>query len=354
MNFELTLAKFSFSAKVKTRMLRQIQRLIKAGIPIASALDMLYNMYSNDGKKPKESLAIVVGEWRKKYRSGLPLSRCLEGWITPSEQLIIEAGEQRERLAEAMLDALEASASAKKIKNTIVGAMAYPAFILLALGGMLYGFSTQILPTFAEILEPSMWTGNARRMYIVSQFVTNWFAFIGIALVILTAVIGFSLSRLTGPLRTTLDRLPPYSIYKVIEGASFMMAMRGFIGAGIPVPEALRRINKIGTPYIKSRTKAILKQVNLGRNLGDAMKRAGHRFPDPDINGEISIYAGLDSFSENLDLLAKEWIDGAVERASSSSKIIGNVVLVLLALSIGFMAISMFELNDLISRSTGL
>jgi type II secretory pathway component PulF len=354
MNPDLFLAKLSFSTKVKTRILRQMQRLISAGISVSATLDMLYNLYSSDGKKPKNSTAIVINEWRKKHRLGRPLSDCFAGWIKPSEQLIIQAGEQSNRLPQAMMDALTASASGKKIRSTIVGSLAYPAIMLLALVGMLYGFSVKVLPTFSEIVDPATWTGNARRMYNLSEFVTAYFPTIGIFFIALSLFFYFSLPRLTGPARIFLDKIPPYSIYKVTEGASFMMSLRGFISAGVAVPEALRRIGRIGTPYMKSRTKGILSQVNLGRNLGDAMKRAGHNFPDPDINGEISIYAGLDGFDENLDMLAKEWIEGAVEKAQQTSKIIGNVVIVLMGCTIGFMALSMFELNDLIGRSTGI
>lgn len=354
MNADLILAKMTFSTQTKIRILRQIQRLITAGISVSVALDMLFDMYSQNGKKPKESTAIVINEWRKKHRAGRPLASCLEGWITPAEQLIIEAGEQSDRLSQSMNDALEATSSAKKIRKTIIGALTYPVFILLALCAMLYGFSTQILPTFSEIVDPVLWTGNARRMYNISQFVTAWFPYIGVGIIALAIAISISLPRMTGPARPILDKFPPFSIYKVIQGASFMMSIRGFIAAGVAVPEALRRIKRNGNPYVQSRAQAILAQVNLGRNLGEAMQKTGHKFPDPDINGEISIYAGLDSFSDNLDLLAKEWIEGSVERAQGTSKILGNVVLVMLAGSIAFMALSMFELNDIISRSTGV
>lgn len=95
-------------------------------------------------------------------------------------------------------------------------------------------------------------------------------------------------------------------------------------------------------------------QVNAGRNLGAAMTKAGHNFPDKDINGEISIYSGLDDFANNLDVLAKEWIEGAVERVQATSKIMSNLVLVMLAGIIMFMVLSMFELQDIIARSTGV
>jgi type II secretory pathway component PulF len=354
MNFDLMMAKFSFSAGKKTRLMRQMQRLNKAGISTTASLDMLYALYSQNGKKPKDSTAIAVNEWRKKLKSGRGLANSLSGWVNKSEEMIIEAGEQSNKLSDAMADALEASSAARRIRKTITSALAYPVVMLIALCVMLYGFSTGIVPTFAEIVPPEQWTGNAARMYGLSQFVINWLPYLAVAIVGLGVAAWMSLPKLKGPIRTTLDRLPPYSIYKVIAGASFMMSLRGFIAAGITVPEALRRIGRGSSPYVRSRTESILAQVNAGHNLGDAMARAKQNFPDPDINGEISIYSGLDDFARNLDVLAKEWIEGAVERTQQAAKVLSNIMLVLLAGTIMFMALSMFELQDIITRSTGV
>lgn len=352
MNLDLMMAKLSFGVQTKTRLMRQMQRLNKAGISTTASLDMLYNLYSQNGKKPKDSTAIVVNEWRKKLKSGRSLAKSLSGWINKSEEMIIEAGEQSNKLSEAMGDALDASTAARRIRKTIITAMAYPMVMLVALFLMLYGFSTGIVPSFAQIVPPTQWTGNAARMYSLSQFVINWMVFLVAGIVALGIVTVVSLPNLKGPIRTTLDKLPPYSIYKVFAGASFMMSLRGFIAAGIPVPEALRRIARGSSPYVRSRTEAILAQVNAGHNLGEAMTKAKQNFPDPDINGEISIYAGLDDFAKNLDILAKEWIEGAVERTQKTSKVFSNMMLVLLAGTIMFMVMSMFELQDIIARST--
>lgn len=354
MNIERFFAKISFSQEKKTRILRTMQRLNKAGIPTSTTLDTLYDMYSQGGKKPKKSTAIAINEWRSRYNGGRSLSASMSGWISLSEEMIIEAGEQSDKLSLAMTDALEASKAGRKIRKTIRNALSYPIVMMAALCFMLYGYSIKIIPTFSEVVDPSLWTGNARRMYHLSQFVTTWLPLMVAVLVVLGIIITISLPRARGRLRTFLDRFPPYSIYKVISGASFMMSMRGFIAAGIQVPEALRRIARGSNPYIRNRTEAILAQVNAGRNLGEAMTRAGHNFPDNDINDEISIYAGLNNFSDNLDVLAKEWIEGAVERTEQTSKILFNIALVLLGGTVAFMAVSMFELQDIITRSTGM
>lgn len=344
-------AKLTFTGQKKLRLMRQLQRLIHAGVPLSRSLEQLRYLYSKKGRKPKEPMAMMIAEWQARLKAGKSLSQSMHGWISLAEEMIIEAGEQSEKLADSLEDALQASGASSKIRKTIIGGLIYPSILFLMLCGMLYGFSTKIVPTFATILPPEEWTGNAARMYTVSQFVTDWLALIGMIGGAVVTAIFLSFPILLGPVRKYLDKIPPWSIYKVTQGASFMITMRGFLAAGLPIPEALRRMLKAGNPYFRERVAAILAKINMGRNLGEAMYEAGHGFPDDEISGEVSIYAGLDNFSESLDLLAKEWIDGAVVRAEIASKLLNNIFLVIMAVCIGLIAATIFELQDAISKA---
>jgi type II secretory pathway component PulF len=351
MNIELEWARLNFTQSKKTRVFRQLQRLIGAGIPIRKSLDMLYQLYSRNGKKPSEPMAVAVQDWRQKLAAGKKLSECLTGWVSSTEQMIIEAGEQSDQLSGAFSDALLATSAGKKIKWAIIGGVLYPGFMLVALVAMIYGFSTTIVPTFATIVDPAEWTGNAAKMYKVSEFTTNYLIYIVVSLVAFFTFVTATMPYLKGDIRTYLDKIPPWSLYKVITGASFMISMRGFLVSGVTVPDALRKIKANAKPYLKSRTDKIYKGVNMGSNLGVAMQKAGQNFPDTEIMGEISIYAELEGFAENLDVLAKEWIEGATEKTKAVSKIMSTLMMVLLTITIGFIASSIFELQDIIAKS---
>jgi len=344
-------AKLTFTGQKKLRIMRQLQRLIHAGVPLSRSLEQLRYLYSKKGKKPKEPMAMMIAEWQARLKAGKSLSQSMHGWVSLAEEMIIEAGEQSEKLADSLEDALQASGASSRIRKTIIGGLIYPSILFLSLCGMLYGFSTKIVPTFATILPPEEWVGNPARMYAASQFITEWFVLIGMIGGASITAIFLSFPILLGPVRKYLDKVPPWSIYKVTQGASFMITMRGFLAAGLPIPEALRRMLKAGNPYFRERVSAILAKINMGRNLGEAMYEAGHGFPDDEISGEVSIYAGLDNFSESLDLLAKEWIAGAEARAALASKIMNNILLVGMALSIGLIASTIFELQDAISKA---
>jgi type II secretory pathway component PulF len=345
------LAKMAFRGQTKVRILRQLQRLIKAEVPLTKSLDMLINLYSKDGKKPGEPLALMIGEWNRRLKSGKSLSISMRGWISSTEEMIIEAGEQSDMLARSLEDALKANGAAGVIRKTIIGGLLYPIILLLMLCATLWGFSTSMVPTYATIVPPEKWTGNPAVMYAVSQFITNWFLIIAGATVATTTAIILTFPILCGPIRVYLDRLPPWTIYKITQGSSYMITMRGFLSAGMPIPDALRKMQKTGNPYFRERVGAILAKVNMGRNLGQAMKEAGHNFPDDQISGEVSIYAGLEDFQGSLDLLAKEWIDNAIGNAQVATKALSTIMTILVGLCVCYIAVTMFELQDIIQRS---
>jgi type II secretory pathway component PulF len=348
-------AKLTFSSPIfgqkKVRIIRQVQRLIHAKVPINTTLSMLWDLYSKHGRKPKEPMALMIREWQQRLSSGKSLASAMEGWVSVPEQMIIEAGEQSDKLATALDDALQAANAGRGIRNAIVGGIIYPVILLGVLVGMLWGFSTKIVPTFATILPPEQWTGTPATTYMISQFIIEWLPMIGMIFMGAFTAALLSLPILTGPLRLVLDRLPPWSIYKITQGASFMIAMRGFISAGITVQDALRNMLKIGNPYFKERVSAMLSKMNMGRNLGQAMLESGYNFPGDEISGEISIYAELNDFSEALDLLAKEWINDSTQKAQAAAKVINYVMLFAMTAAVGSIAMTMFELQDQIANA---
>ena len=148
--FERIFAKVSFTSQKKTRIIRQMQRLIHAGMPLAKILNLLQNQYSKQGTKPKEPLSLMLSEWSKKLNDGKNLSDSMHGWITPAEQMIIEAGEQSDNLSNSLSDALEANNASTEIYKTIGKGIAYPLFLIVVQIAMYYMFTIEVVPTLSS------------------------------------------------------------------------------------------------------------------------------------------------------------------------------------------------------------
>ena len=354
-NFQLRFAKMQFGKKPRTRLYRQIERLMRNSVPLHRALDVLYARASRDGTKKDHPEAIAIDTFRRAYKNGKSFGSSLDGWVPYQEQMLIEAGELSGDLPRALRDVVEVSKGGSQMKGALIGGLAYPFVLLFVTLGMLYMFGVQVIPPFADIIPPEKWEGGAAQMRWLSEAVQIWmFPVIGFIFAIMTLYLG-TVSFWTGRLRTYADKIPPWSMYRMWQGSGFMLSLSALIRAGIPVPEALRRIRKNANPYLVERIDATLRQINSGANLGEALMRAKMGFPDGEIIQDLRIYASLSGFEDALETIAKEWIDDGVARVQNQAKILNQIMLFLLAGVIGWLGWGLFEIQKLAtSGASGL
>src|SRR5690606_15667516 len=158
------------------------------------------------------------------------------------------------------------------------------------------------------------WTGVGAQMAWMSDFVNTWLFPVLAFLAALVALVAFSMPRWTGPVRTRLDRYPPWSLYRLIVGSGFMLTVSGMIKSGIPIPTILAMLQRGSGKWYREKLSRTLYHVNNGHNLGDALHRTGFRFPDAETVQDLRAYAGLNKFDETLEKLGTEWLEDSVEK----------------------------------------
>ncbi|SFQ01536.1 type II secretion system F family protein [Tranquillimonas alkanivorans] len=347
---EWFLAKLSFPGQ-KREILMLISQLTEQGVGVTEALEEIGRVYTQNGRKPREPLALMLREWRAGVAEGRPLSVAMRGWVTKAEELIIAAGEEKNNLVNALSDALDATKANADIRGAILGSLTYPAVLVLVLLAVLYGFSTEMVPTFAAVMDPSLWTGLPATMYTVSGFVESYlFLGLGIIAAFLAAVF-LTMSRFRGSARRAVEKLPPYNIYKSIQGASFLLSVSGYVSSGISVENALRRISANATPYMRERTDALIRKMNAGRSLGDAMLDTGHAFPSNKIASLLTVYSEHKNFGANIDRLTKSYIEETVANTRRNMALIQNALLFGVFATVATIAATLFQLQGLIEQA---
>ena len=53
--------------------------------------------------------------------------------------------------------------------------------------------------------------------------------------------VGLAMVHWTGPGRTVLDRIAPFSLYRTVTGSAFLFVVLEFLGAGLDLNDALSR-----------------------------------------------------------------------------------------------------------------
>jgi type II secretory pathway component PulF len=345
-------ARTQFTDTVRLSLYRKIAKMLSHGLPLLKILEELRDRASEHGKKPHEPLAIVLDDCRRMVQNGRLLADGLEWWVPRSEQMIIMAGEQSGKLEHTLMAVVGVVQAGKKIKTVILGGIAYPLAILVLIIAYVYLFGTRVIPQFTRMIDPSGWHGAAKSLYLMSLWVQNWMVTTIVVVFIMFAGMFFSLSRWRGPVRIVVDRLPPYSIYRLMVGCGFLMAFSALQSAGVTVEKSLLRLSAMSTPWLRERLDGALLGVRSGLNCGEALRNAGYEFPSKEVIDDLCVYAEYKGFAEALKLLADEWMEQGVDAIGLRMKVLNGFSIITLALVIGWLVTGFFGIQQEIAALT--
>jgi type II secretory pathway component PulF len=345
-------AKLQLTSNARLRLYRKIGKMLANGLPLLRVLDELELRASSDGRKPHEAEAIVLADWRRVVQNGGMLAEGMEWWIPYAEQMIILAGEQSGRLELALESVAGVVTAGRKIRSAVIGGLAYPAGVFCMVVAYLYIFGVKVIPQFARIVDPSHWQGAARSMYVMSMVVQQWMLPSVVLIVALIAAFWFSLSRWQRGPRIFLDRVPPYSIYRLINGCGFLVAFASLQSSGYTVEKALSKLAEKASPWLRVRIEDTIFGVRSGLNAGEALKSSGYRFPSKDIVDDLCIYAEYNGFDAALRTLADEWMEEGVTAVSAQMRKLNGVAIGVLSAVIGWLVTGFFGIQQAIATMT--
>lgn len=344
---EMAFARFMFSVDTsgRRRLWLKLAKLIGHGVQMLSALGDMRKRRIDAGSTGHPE-TIALGEWSKKLHNGKHLSEALTGWVPPGERMLISAGEQSGNMAGALKSVARVLEARREINAAVVKGLAYPFFLLLMSFGVMYLFGFKIVPAFTTgALKNAHWTGIALAMISVSLFIRDWLWLIAGSFVAVVVAFFVTLPFFDGPIRVKLDRYAPYSIYRVIQGSSWLIAMAALVEAGMRIESALHGMSETAGPWLKARLNACATEMGSGRNLGDALNRTGYEFPDREIIDDLAVYAGLGGFDEALAILGKEWLDESVAQIQARMAVAFGACILLLGGLIAFMVGGMIAMQ---------
>jgi type II secretory pathway component PulF len=193
----------------------------------------------------------------------------------------------------------------------------------------------------------------ARNLVDLSAWIkNNWFVAFS-SLPAIMAVIYFTISIWTGKIRAVFDNIPPWSLYKIFTGISWLLALSALVKGGTPVSTAMRALRRDATRYLRERIDKAMVYINNGDNLGQALSKTGLGFPDKEVINDLKIYSELDNFEEALDNLANEWLEESVYMIEERASILNMVALLAIGGVIAWAVMGTFDMQDQITSGMG-
>lgn len=347
-------AKFmiAFAGKTRLKLYRKIASLMRNRFSLMDALDMLHDSASNGGKNPGEPLAIAIASWGRALNNGKTFSEALKGWAPDRERLMLSVGDVSD-LENALLNLIKVSEGSTKMIRPIVGAITYPAFLMMMAVLIIYAIGVYMVPPMIDAAPNVRWHGMARDLVDVSAWIKdNWLIAFS-ALPIIMAVIYFTIGIWTGPIRVYFDAIPPWSLYRVFVGISWLLSLAALVSGGTPISTAMRALRRDASRYLKERIDKALIFINNGENLGQALDKTKLNFPDVEVINDLKIYSELDNFEEALNNMANEWLEESVIMIEQKASVLNMIALLAIGGVIAWAVMGTFEMQDQITSGMG-
>lgn len=347
--FERWFAKTQFGFEARTKFYQELAALLRSGMSKPDAVSLLQVVASDEGKRPKDAMSIILASMLRDMRNGKSFGEAVRRWVPTDDRMVLEATENSDDFPGQLEEYCRTLKQKRKIVGTIVGGLSYPVFLVMMVTGLLIYFGLYIVPDIGKILPPEQWTGSAKFLAFLGDFATNYAVPTITFVVVLLTVVVLTLPRWTGRMRRYCDYLPIYALYRVYTGISFILAISSLMRGGMAPINAVERILPLATPYVKEKLFAIRRGMLNGQGFGEALHSSGRTWPDYRMNLSVKIFARTQDLSRQLARLAQDWLNLNQERIEQRMATTRNMSLVLVFLVIIAIVFGMYSLQGQIS-----
>ncbi len=338
---------------VRLKIYRKLASLLRNRFSLMNALDLVHSGFSNGGKNPKEPMAIAIASWGRALQNGLPFSEALRGWAPNQERLMLSVGDVSD-MEHALLNLIKVTEGSTKMVRPIIGAITYPFFLFMMSVLIIYAIGVWMVPPMLEAAPNVRWRGMALDLVNLSDWIQKNWLFAFSILPVISLIIYATVGSWTGRLRATFDHFPPWSLYKIFSGISWLLALSALVKSGMPVSTSLRALRRDSNAYLRERIDKTLVFINNGDNLGQALYKTGLDYPDAEIVNDLKIYSELDNFEEALENMASEWLDESVYLIENKASIFNMIAILTVAGIIAWAVMATFEMQDQITSAMGI
>ena len=340
------------SGGTRLKIYRKLISLLHNRFSLMDALDRIRGIITNDGKNPDEPMALAILYWSRSLQNGNPFSVALEGWAPARERLMLSVGDVS-HLEGALENLIKVTEGTNRMTAPLIGAVSYPMFLSMMTVLIIYAIGAYMVPPMMNAAPNTRWTGSAKDLVSLSVWIQkNWWLAFSI-LPTLFVLIFLSLSRWKGKTRALFDNVPPWSLYRIFVGVTWLLAMAALVRAGTPVSQALRSLRHDASPYLLYRIDSALVYINNGDNLGEALFKADLGFPDTEIIGDLRIYSEMDNFQGALDQMANEWLENSVTGIEQKAGVLNMVATLFVSGVIAWSVMGTFAMQEQITKSMG-
>jgi len=258
---------------------QQLSALLRAGIPVLQSINLLKS------RSASANLRETLVDVEEKIKSGVPLSQAFEmqGAFPPIYTASILSGEQSGALDDVLARYVEYLKRSVGVARKLRGALAYPAFLLIAATAMAAFLTLYIVPRMSDLFKNLSSNRALPTVTVVvvsiSTGIANNIWWLLPLLLILGASLFIWIRTDAGKLllHKTLLKLPIVGLLiKQMATAQLSRSLSTLLSGGITVPDSWEIASQaLNNLELRRRSQAVSPMIREGRGFTDSLEKAG-------------------------------------------------------------------------------
>lgn len=312
---------------------QQLSALLRAGIPVLQAIGLLKT------RAGSANLRAVLTDVEEKIKNGVPLSEAFEaqGMFPRIYTASLLAGEKSGALDDVLSRFVTYLRRSVAVSRKLRGALAYPAFLLLAAVIMVAFLTLYIVPRMSDLFKSlaanrSLPTVTLAVLWVSNAIVNN-ILWLGPLLIVVGLAIFVWLRTESGKLvlHKALLKIPiAGQLIRNMATAQMTRSMSTLLSGGITVPDSWDISSQsINNLELRRRSQNVLPMIREGRSFTDALEMAN--WVPPLGLDMIGIGEKSGSLREMLDEVAEFYDAEAEVRLEQFTTLLEPMILLVMA-----------------------
>ena len=321
---------------------QQFNTLIKAGIPILKALDLLSERAAAERLRP------VLGEVRRLVREGTTLSEALEqqGVFPKVYTVSVLAGEKSGNLSGVLEYYISYQRVTTGFRKKLIATLIYPIILISAATGIVTYLVSSVIPKFAGLYSDlNIALPQATRILIALTVTYRPYLLSAIALLVLLAAAAFAWSQSEqGGMAMERIRMRLPLVGETItkfQFAQFCRTLSTLLAGGTPLVQAMETAGgAIKSRLISGTITHGAQLVREGQSLHNSLASTGLV---PDLALEmIEVGEASGSLSAMLASVAEFYEDDVNTHLANLVAVIEPAILIFMAILIAFILVALY------------
>lgn len=313
------LRRWQFGNKAQLAFLEDLALLINDGIPANRAVEMMSQVTTGITREVSISLADKIAQ-------GQPLAEGMREWFAVNVVEIIRVGEAGGALPQTMQSAINMLSQRGVAIGSFVGAMAYPLLVLVMAAVVIIYLNNSVFVQFQAIKPITSWPAAGVRLVNIANFIETWWWAVLIAIIAIGVSLRFLLVNYVGAFRPTLDKFPPFSMYRRLAAARLLETLGLLVANGVVFKSAIRVMQYQANPYLHSHLMMMEHLLSMGKtNIADVLETG---LVDEQDLMRLRVMAEVKGFEHGLVRMGIRGTEAATKTLKLISRIIGGLLLV--------------------------